>query len=414
MAWLGRLSSEAVAATGAASVFVWVANSLSLTNKVGCEVTVANAVGRGETTEAATYAGHGTTLGLLMGLTLMSLYLFLADPFIGFYQLESEIHQMGVDYLQIVALGMPLIFTFVAVTGTYNATGHSKIPFAITAISLGLNIILDPVFILMLGWGVRGAAIATILSQGVGLTLILVQLLMRDRLLGGIKVVRRLQRSFSGQILRIGGPVALMNSLFAFINMNLGRLASQYGGHIGVMTLTTGGQLEGISWNTAQGFSTALSAFVSQNYGAGKLERAERAFNFTLLLALGVGLFAALFYYFGGEWLFALIVPEPTAYQSGAIYLRIQAFAQLFSMLEITIQGFFYGVRKSLPPSLISSVGNLLRIPLALLLLPSFGAIEVLWWIVAGTSILKGIVASGWYLLERRRLKRLHANDWGE
>ncbi|MDO5035354.1 MAG: MATE family efflux transporter [Porphyromonas sp.] len=404
MAWLGRLGSEAVAATGAASVFVWIAQSLSLVNKVGCEVSVAHAIGRGEQKEGATYSGHGTTLGLLMGSALMLLYLLLAGPLLGFYQLEPHIHDMSVEYLRIVSLGLPLLFMLVAFSGTYNATGHSKVPFTISTISLMLNIILDPIFIFVLDLGVRGAALATVIAQVVGILLFLWQMLYCDQLLGGVRVIQRLRRAYVLPILRVGGPVALMNSLFAFINMSLGRFASQYGGHIGVLSLTTGGQMEGVCWNTAQGFSTALSSFVSQNYGAGKLDRAKQAFGFTLRLALSVGIAGFFLFYFGGERLFSIIVPEPEAYVAGAHYLRIQALAQLFSMLEITCQGFFYGIRRSLPPALISMGGNLLRIPLAIFLMPYFGSISTLWWIIAGSSMLKGLLAGAWYLVEQRRL----------
>ena len=71
-------------------------------------------------------------------------------------------------------------------------------------------------------------------------------------------------------------------------------------------------------------------------------------------------------------------------------------------MIEITSQGFFYGIRQTLPPSLISIIGNLLRIPAALLLLPLTKDITTLWWIIGASSILKGIVAGIWYLLVRR------------
>lgn len=406
MAWLGRLSAEAVAAAGAASVFIWIAHSFSMVNKVGSEVSVANAIGRGAGDEAAKYAGHTSTLGFIMGMMTFLIYGLLTEPLIGFYRLDPGIHDMGVDYLRIASLGMPLIFMAVSYTGTYNASGHSKIPFVISTIGLITNMVLDPVFIFLLNFGIKGAAWATVISQAVVFLIFLIQILHRDRLLGGIKILLRLRKPFTLNILKLGMPVAVMNSLFALINMSLGRVASQYGGYIGVMTLTTGGQLEGICWNTAQGFSTALSAFVSQNFGAGKSDRILTAFRFTLRLSLLVGVFGFFFYFFYGETLFRLIVPEQAAYESGAVYLRIQAIAQVFSMLEITTQGFFYGIRRTLPPSLISVIGNLLRIPFALLLLPIFGSITVLWWVISISSVLKGTFALGWYFVERRKLIR--------
>lgn len=402
MAWLGRLSPEAVAATGAASVFAWLANSVSLLNKVSSEVGVANALGRGDEAEAQVYASHTSTLGFVLGMGVLLIYMLGAEGLIGFYSLEQSIHDMSVDYLQIASLGMPLIFMIAAYTGTYNATGHSKIPFIINAIGLGINMMLDPLFIFVLGLGVRGAAWATVLSQATVITLLLIQVHHRDHLLGGFAILSRLNKSITNAIFRIGTPVALLNSLFAFINMALGRAASLYGGHIGVMTLTTGGQLEGLCWNTAQGFSTALSAFTGQNYGAQKQDRIHMGVRYTLWLSLSVGVLGFLLYFFWGRELFALIVPDVAAYTAGAIYLKIQALAQIFSMLEITSQGYFYGTRRTIPPAIISIGGNLLRIPAALILLPITQDVVTLWWIIAISSILKGVAAGIWYLRVRR------------
>lgn len=330
-----------------------------------------------------------------------------ADALIGFYRLAPSIHDMGVSYLQIVALGMPLVVSFTAFTGIYNATGHSKVPFVISTIGLATNMLLDPLFIFVLGLGVKGAALATIIAQSTVWLLFIVQMQWRDHLLGGIQITTQLTRTTTIHILRIGTPVALMNSLFAFINMNLGRIASLYGGHLGVMALTTGGQLEGLCWNTAQGFSTALSAFTAQNFGAKKSDRIFQGVRYTLSLSLAVGTLGFLGYFFLGQELFALIVPDPAAYIVGGTYLQIQALPQIFSMLEITSQGFFYGIRKTLPPSLISMIGNLLRIPAALILLPITQSITTLWWIIAVSSILKGLVAATYYLIMRYRHHRL-------
>lgn len=403
MAWLGRLSPEAVAATGAASVFTWLAISISLLNKVSSEVGVANALGRGEPDEALVFASHTTTLGFILGMAMLLIYGLLPQQLIGFYRLEESIHLESVSYLRIVALGMPMVFIAAACTGTYNATGHSKIPFIISTIGLVLNMLLDPLFIFVFDLGVKGAAWATVISESIVLILLIVQMKYRDKLLGGIQMLTHLQRDTTIAIFKIGAPVAVMNSLFAFINMNLGRIASLYGGYLGVMTLTTGGQLEGLCWNTAQGFSTALSAFTGQNFGAKQEERIIRGVRYTLFLSLFVGALGFVLYFFWGKELFGLIVPDAAAYMAGAVYLRIQALPQVFSMLEITSQGYFYGTRRTLPPALISIVGNLIRIPAALILLPITRDITTLWWIIASTSILKGLVAGLWYLRVRYR-----------
>ena len=177
-----------------------------------------------------------------------------------------------------------------------------------------------------------------------------------------------------------------MNVYFAFINMNLARTAALYGGHLGITSQTTGGQSEGITWNTSNGFATALGSFVAQNFAAGKMQRAGRAFRYTLMMMGLLGSLVSAAFIFRGEWIFSLFVPEVEAYMAGGDYLLILGFSQLFMMLEITTQGLFNGLGRTSPPAIISMVFNTLRIPLALFLGARIGVTGV-WWAISITSL---------------------------
>lgn len=404
MAWLGRLNSEAIAAVGAASVFMWLASSISLINKVGSEVTVAHAIGKRDEGSGLHFANHNLHLSLIIGLLLGGIYLLFGSPLLNFYELEPHIHKGALNYLRITSLGLPFVFSCGSLTGIYNAAGHSKIPFVISTIGLVLNMILDPLFIYVFSMGLEGAGVATIIAQGVVCLLFIIQIRYKDRLFGGVSFFSKLSWDTCYTIFKIGVPVALFNSLFAFINMYLGRLASLAGGHIGVLTLTTGGQLEAISWNTAQGFATALSTFISQNYGAKKISRLLDAYKFTLRMTVIFGLGSTMLYVFGGEALFSIIVPDPIAFKAGGIYLKISGYSQLFMILEITSQGFFYGIRKTVPPAIISIGGNLLRIPACLIALEYYPSVETIWWVISLSTILKGTIAMIWYLRARKQI----------
>lgn len=407
MAWLGRLSDESVAASGAASVFFWLASSITLITKVGAEVTVAHSIGRADRQDASAHGRHALQLSLIIGVSLSLIYLLFTNQLIGFYKLSDSVHHSAVHYLRIVSCGLPAYFMSLAITGIYNATGNPQVPFYAATSGLILNMLLDPIFIFMLDLGIAGAAWATIISQTFVFILFIFLLYHKDKLLPDLGLWQKMKRSHTLRILKIGGPVGLMNSLYALINMSLGRFASITGGHLGVLTLTVGGQLEGICWNTAQSFSTALSTFVSQNYGAQQRDRVFRGLSVTWFFSTLVGVLGFFLYFFWGKGLFGLIVPEPQAIAMGAVYLKITAFSQIFSMTEVTFQGFFFGLNRSVPPSLISIGGNLLRLPLALILLPIFGDITILWWVICGTSILKGILAFAYYLLQRHRIRLL-------
>lgn len=401
MAWLGRLGSESVAAVGTISVFLWIAQSFSLLNKTASEVTIAHRIGRDEWDEASLFAQHNTTMAFVLSLLLGGVYALGADTFVGLYQLTSQVHSYALDYMYITLFGLPAAFMTSALFGIYNATGNSQVPFKILALGLVCNMLLDPLFIHGCELGVVGAAWATVLSQWLVVLVFIYRHRYRDRLLKECSLLGKLNPKISLEIVKIGAPAAGLNILFAIVAIYMGRLASSVGGHIGVAVMTTGGQLEALTWNTAQGATTALSTVVAQNYAAGLHERVKQAYRITLAFTLMVGCLGTIFFVGWGEHLFSLIVPDMPTYKAGAIYLMISGYTQAFMMMEITTQGLLYGLGRSYIPALVSVTGNYVRIPLALYLVGIGWGLEAVWWAISLSAGLKGLVA---LLIGRRYL----------
>jgi len=405
--WIGRLGSQSVAAVGAVGMLMWMMNSVALISKVAAEISIGQSIGARRLDQASLYASHTTTIAILLGLLFGMFFLLFPHPYISFYKLEQEIAVEATGYLQIISLGIPIMFLILNFSGIYIGSGRSDIPFYFNATGLVLNIVLDPLLIFGAGpipaMGVKGAALATILSQSVVLLLFVRHLKKKNGLLGKFPFLIRPRRRYTLNILKLGLPVAAMNTYFAFINMNLARIASLYGGHLGITSQTTGGQIEGITWNTSTGFSTALGSFVAQNFAALKMSRANRAFRYTLMMMGALGIAVTLAFVLYGEGIFSVFVPEKEAYEAGGEYLLIIGISQVFMMLEITTQGMFNGLGRTTPPAIISIVFNTLRIPIAMVLGTRMGVTGV-WWALSITSIFKGIILFIWYLILQKRL----------
>ena len=402
MAWVGRLGSEAIAAVGSVGLLTWMTTSLALLNKVGSEVSVGQAIGMKDESAARSFATHNLTLSLIISAAWAIILFSFAPIIISFYGLKEHIASDAINYLRIVSTAFPFVFMSAAFTGIFNAGGRSKIPFTINGIGLIINMILDPLFIFVFDWKTNGAALATWLAQACVFGLFVYQLKFKKILWDDFRFFSKLKRVFTIKILKIGFPVATLNVLFAFVNMFLGRTASTVGGHIGLMAMTTSGQIEAITWNTSQGFSTALSAFVAQNYAAKKISRVMKALKSTLFMTLVFGIFCSLLFIFWGNNIFAIFVPEREAYEAGGLALRIDGYSQLFMMLEIVIQGVFYGMGRTIPPAIISISCNYLRIPMAFLFV-SFGwGLSGIWWTICLTSIIKGVIILIWFLVIKK------------
>ena len=403
MAWVGRLGSEAVASIGSVGLLTWMTSSIALLNKVGSEVSVGQSIGLRDETSARSFATHNVTLSLVLSLIWASVLFVFATPIIGMYELEPHIAGNAVNYLRIVSSAFPFVFMSATFTGIFNASGRSKIPFTINSIGLVINMILDPLLIFVFDWKTEGAALATWIAQACVFGLFVYQLKARKILWENFRFFGKLKRAYTAKIVKIGLPVATLNALFAFVNMFLGRTASTVGGHIGLMAMTTSGQIEAITWNTSQGFSTALSAFVAQNYAARKISRVMKALQTTLYMTLVFGIICSLLFIFCGNNIFAIFVPEKEAYEAGGLALRIDGYSQLFMMLEIVIQGIFYGMGRTIPPAVISITCNYLRIPMALFFVSLGWGLPGIWWTICLTSILKGIVILIWFLAIKKK-----------
>lgn len=407
MAWVGHIGSKELAAVSSAGVFTWLAATFGLMTKVGAESFVAQALGAKDYDRAKLYIRHNFSLALWLALGMIIIFLLFGGKILSFYDLETSIYRQAKSYLHIATIGFIPLFSSFALSGSYNASGYSHIPFKINAIGLVGNMLLDPLFIYYLKWGTNGAAMATVISQLLVFVFFLYEVRFGKKLLGErFSLLIRLHKKETLQIVKLGLPITLLNALFSIISFIMGGIASRAGSHIGLVVITSGGQLEAISWNTSQGLSTALTTFVGQNYAAGQLQRLRKGFRFILSLSILLGVVTTCFYFFCGEWFFSLIVNDPLAYSEGGRYFQISALSQIFMMSEITTQGLFYGTGRSTIPSSISILGNILRIPLALFLLSLGWGLSGIWWAISFTAFLKGATSLSFIPWLKRKIEQ--------
>jgi putative MATE family efflux protein len=406
MAWLGRLGSREMAGVGAMGLILWLMSSAALLTKVGAEITIAQSIGARQLDKARVYASHTVTISLILGIFFGTGLILFADPVIDLFKLESDVSGIAREYLRIVSIALPSVFLVFTFSGIYNGAGRTSTPFYFLATGLVCNMLLDPLMIFGINgvgaMGVKGAAIATVFSEILVMILFVVTMKRKNGILDRFPYFVRLNKHYTLIIFKLGMPVAAMNCLFAGINFYMARIASIYGGYLGVMSLTTGSQIEAITWNTSQGFSTALGTFVAQNYAAGKIDRTRQAYKYTLILLFSLGIVVTLAFLFLGKEIFSLFTAETNAQNAGGDYLNIISYCQLFMMLEITTLGIWNGYGKTLPPAIVSTVFNIARIPLALLLAPVYG-INGVWMAITVSAIIKGVVSPVWFHLRFRK-----------
>lgn len=397
MAWIGLLGSKAVAGVGVGGMFTWLSQGLAAMARMGGQVQVAQCIGRGERDRAHGFAQAAVQLATLMGMAYAVISLVFTRQMVVFFQLtDPEAQTAALSYTKI-ACGL-IVFSFLTLTmtGLYTAQGDSKTPFLANLIGLITNMILDPVLILGPGpfpkLGVVGAAIATVTAQAIVMTMMILGVIIqkKENVLKGIRLTAKIPKEYLGGLCRIGIPTAIQGMAYCAISMVLTRMVSAYGAEA-VATQRVGGQIESISWNTADGFAAALNAFIAQNYGAGKMDRVRKGYRASLWTVGIWGLLISFVFICFPQAIADIFFHEPKAVATAVGYLVIIGFSEAFMCVELTTVGALSGLSRTRLCSIISIAFTSARIPLAIILGGLIG-LSGIWWALSVTSIIKGII----------------------
>ncbi|MCI7225758.1 MAG: MATE family efflux transporter [Lachnospiraceae bacterium] len=411
MAWIGQLGSKAVAGVGVGGMFTWLSQGLSSIARMGGQVQVAQCIGRGDREKAHGYAQVAIQLAFYMGLIFALISLIFVHQMVGFFNLtDPEAYSAAVSYTRI-ACGL-IVFSFLAVTltGLYTAQGDSQTPFWANLIGLATNMILDPILILGPGpfpkLGVIGAAIATVTAQFIvmGIMVLGVMRQKKENVLKGIRLAAVIPGSYLKGICQIGIPSGIQDMTYCFISMILTRMVSGFGAEA-LATQRVGGQIESISWHTADGFAAALNAFTAQNYGAGKMDRVKKGYRASLLTVGVWGLLVTAIFVFAPNTIARIFFHEPKAIAIAVSYLIIIGLSEAFLCVEITTIGAISGLGKTHLCSIISILFTSMRIPLAIVLGNTSLGLDGIWWALSSTSMIKGIIFTATFFWITRRKK---------
>lgn len=410
MIWIGRISSDAVAAVGAAGMYLWLSSGFSILARMGGQVLAGQALGARKQETAAGYARTAIWMGVLFGLLFGAAAVLGNGPLIGFFRLNSEgVIRNARVYLVITCGGVVFTFLNQILTGILTAMGSSGVTFKATAVGLLINVALDPLLIFGIGpfprLEVAGAAAATVLAQVIVFAVYVMIIRKEPVIFARLGLFQRRKLMGFWEILHIGLPVALQSLLFTGISMMIARLIAGWG-DAAVAVQKVGSQIESISWMTAEGFGSAVNAFVAQNYGAGKLNRVKKGYFSSLGVMLVWGIFTSAVLIVFPEPLFRIFIKEAEVLPMGVDYLRILGFSQLFMCTEAASAGSFQGLGKTVQPALSGILLTGLRIPLAMFLSATALELNGIWWSITISSVLKGLILPVWLMVTLHGMRK--------
>ena len=408
--WLGRLPNgeDAVAAAGTAGLFMWLSMGLMLFGRMGAEIGVSQNMGKGDEENAKRFSRNAIYIAAVFGLFCGLIAIFFSPQLISVFAIpEAHVAADAAAYLAITGFGMPAIFISWAIGGTFNGSGNSRMLFIASLIGFVINMILSPVLIFWFDMGIIGAAVATPIAQWIAFIFLLVAIKKsKGRPFGEYSFFTKPEPGKIISIIKWCLPIALESMFFTVLTMAVTRIVAEGFGSGALTVQRVGGQIEALSWLIGGGFGTAVTAFVGQNYGAGKWERIHKGFKISFNIMFVWGIIVTGILYFGGEFLISVFIHDPELIRVGGEYLRILALCQIVGSIESVAAGAFRGTGKTVPPSVASITCNALRVPLAFVLSRTALGLNGVWLGMTIGALARGIFVLVWYLIYARRQPR--------
>lgn len=260
----------------------------------------------------------------------------LAEPLLLLLGTPDTMLAMAVSYLRINFIGILFLFGYNFIGTVFRSIGDSKTPLYFVLAAVILNTVLDPLFIYVFGWGVKGAAYATILSQGIAFAS------------GAIYSVRKKIVPFSKphiparkeviDILKLGIPSGLQMSVISAGVMAIMSVVASFGPAV-VAGYGAAQRLDSLIMLPAQALGTAVNSMAGQNIGAGRWDRVHRitlyAFIYNLIVMFAIGILIVLFADYG----IRLFITEPEAADFGTNYLKVIALFYPFLGINFVLNG---------------------------------------------------------------------------
>jgi len=286
--WVSKLSSVHFAAI----TFVWPINWLLVSLGAGLGVAgtslLSQLLGAGQLDRARAYAAQLITISLLSSLVLTVLGYLATPVVVRLMGATGDLAELGTLYLRILYWDLPVVFLSFVINAMLHAQGDTVTPTILSGLSAGLNAVLDPIFIFTLGWGLAGAAWATVLSRALLAIGGLIVLLRGPSRIKPDFTRFRFEKQIVKEIVQVGLPASIGQSGAALGFAAFNGLIATYG----TATLAAYGMVNRITsliMQPAMGMGQALTAIVGQNVGADQMARVKEAFHKAVLLAVLIG-----------------------------------------------------------------------------------------------------------------------------
>ncbi len=374
---------------------------------VGASSLLAIYLGEKDYDKANRVLGNVIVLNVLLSAIVMVVGLIWLDPILMAFGASDDTLGYAHEYMEIILYGNILTHIYFGLNAMLRSAGHPRFSMVATIVAVTVNIILDPIFIFVLNMGVRGAALATVLSQVVAVVWQLTKFLDRSELVRFHRGIWRLNREITHRALAIGMSPFLYNIAHCFVVIIINNQLKNYGGDLAIASYGVINRLTFVFAMMVMGLNQGMQPIAGYNYGAQQYDRVLRSFYLTCLYATGV---MAIVFILGE--CFPRLVTEIFTHDPELINLTIRPMRIICStMLIIGFQmvtgNLFTSIGKAGKAIFLSLTRQVLYlIPLAIWLPLIFNdPLDGVWWSIPVSDTMSAVTAVIVLLASRRNFQ---------
>lgn len=377
---------------------------------VGASTSISVLLGQKNYEMARNVLGNVVTLNTIIGVVYMVLiYLFL-DPILYFFGASDQTLPYAREYMEIILLGNVVTHMYLGLNAVQRASGFPKQAMQATIFTVIINTILDPIFIYLFDWGIRGAAIATIIAQFLALCWLLKMFSNKNNVVHFAKGTYKLVRRIVKDILSIGAAPFSMNLAACLVVIVINQGLQKYGGDLAIGAYGIVNRIAFIFVMIVMGLNQGMQPIAGYNFGAKKFDRVHKVLITTIICATCVTTTGFLIAQFIPDAFILLFTSDPELINICKTGTRIVFAVFPIVGFQMVTGNFFQSVGMAGKAIFLSLSRQLIFLLPCLLILPTFLGVNGVWWSMPISDAMSSIIAS--FLLVNQ-IKKFKAQDNG-
>ena len=346
----GKISPEALSALSKSFPIYFIIVGTCIGVTVASTSLIANSIGESNEEKTLNYFTHSIYYGIIVSIIIAFIGLTYADNIFDIMVTSPEVKSLGLEYTNIIFIGSAVFILVVSLNALLHAEGDTKTYRNLLILSFFLNIILNPIFIFgflfIPAMGVKGIAIATIISQFISLLIIFLKILKNKRVKQLVSKHFNPKFEYFKNLLFQSVPitVSISASSFAFT------VVITYVGNFGEYAVAgygAGERFVHVMLLPVLGLNTAIVSIIGQNFGANNYDRIKEAYYTAIKYGVSIMIISGFIVYFIADIIIGVFSNNLDVIESGKQYLKIQTFAFPAYTIFFMCNGFFIGLKKA-------------------------------------------------------------------